>query len=192
MVEALRIAVLGAESTGKTTLAAALAPRLAHDTGLRVAWVPEVLRLWCDANGRTPRVDEQQGILREQHARIEAAAARHEIVVCDTTGVMTAVYHRIVFADRSLDALAVSLHRSMALTLLTAIDLPWVPDGQQRDGPHVRQPVDAAIRELLTAHGLPWSVVSGSGPARLQRALEAIAPLLRKRGAAASGVAARR
>lgn len=187
----LRIALLGAESTGKTTLAAALAPRLAQDSGLRVAWVPELLRAWCDRAGRTPRVDEQAAILRGQHERIEAAAAEHDVVICDTTALMTAVYSRIVFGDRSLDALAVALHRRMSLTLLTAIDLPWVADGQQRDGPQVRVPVDSALRELLASNGLAWSLVAGSGAARLEAAVDAVAPLLRPASSAGSGLFSR-
>jgi nicotinamide riboside kinase len=175
---ALRIAVLGAESTGKTTLAAALAPRLARDTGLRVAWVSEWLREWCDNAGRTPRADEQASILRGQHERIEVAAASHDVVICDTTALMTAVYSRIVFGDRSLDARAVGYHRRMDLTLLTALDLPWVADAL-RDGPQVRLPVDQALRELLSDNDLPWTLVVGTGAARLEAAVDAVSPLLR-------------
>ncbi len=175
----LRIALLGAESTGKTTLAAALAARLASDTGLRVAWVPEWLRGWCERAGRTPRADEQASIADAQHRAIEAAAAGHDIVVCDTTALMTAVYSRIVFGDSSLDEIAVRLHRGMAATLLMAIDIPWVADGLQREGPQVREPVDSALRELLVGHGLPFCLVGGSQAARLDHALDALAPLLR-------------
>ena len=46
---ALIISILGAESTGKTTLAAALAARLSSQGVPRVAWVPELLREWCAA-----------------------------------------------------------------------------------------------------------------------------------------------
>jgi nicotinamide riboside kinase len=176
MAEALLIAVVGAESTGKTTLAAELAPRLARDFGLRAAWVPEVLREWCSRSGRTPWQHEQAAILHAQHERIEQAAAAHEVVVCDTTALMTAVYSRLVFGDRSLDGLAVGLHHRIAFTLLTALDLPWVPDGHQRDGPQVRAPVDALLRELLDAHRLPYAVVAGNGPARLDHAVAALAP----------------
>ena len=177
---AITIAIVGAESTGKTTLAAALATRLAADTGRRVAWVPELLREWCERSGRTPRVHEQASILRAQHERIDAAAAAHDIVVCDTTALMTAVYSRIVFNDRSLDERAATLHRrSMAATLLTAIDLPWVADGLQREGPQVQGPVDAALRELMQLQNIDYAVVSGAGEARVQHALAAVAPLLR-------------
>jgi len=183
MADAIRIAIVGAESTGKTTLASQLATRLAQDTGHAVAWVPEVLREWCDAHGRTPLAHEQGAILQAQHRRIDAAAARHDIVVCDTTALMTAVYSRLIFDDPSLDAAAMALHRGMSLTLLTALDLPWVADGHQRDGEHVREPVDALLREMLLAHRLPWVVIGGAGPARVQQAANAVAPLLRGRRA---------
>jgi nicotinamide riboside kinase len=186
--KALCIALLGAECTGKTQLAALLAPRLARDTGLRVAWVPEHLRQWCDQVGRTPLAHEQASILRTQHERIEAAAARHDIVVCDTTALMTAVYSRFVFGDRSLEQHAVALQQRMTMTLLMAIDLPWVADGHQRDGDHVREPVDAMLRELLLSHRLPWAVVSGLGAARLESAVDALAPLLRPASAPRGGL----
>ena len=180
MPEALCIAIVGAESTGKTTLACALAQRLRADTGCRVAWVPELLREWCERGGRTPMAHEQATILRAQHERIDAAAATHDIVVCDTTALMTAVYSRIVFNDRTLDERAAVLHRRLvAATLLTAIDLPWVADGLQREGPQVQQPVDDAVRELMHRHGIDFAVVSGQGSARLDHALAAVAPLLR-------------
>jgi nicotinamide riboside kinase len=188
MAEARLIAIVGAESTGKTTLAAALAPRLARDTGLRVAWVPEVLREWCTHMGRTPQAHEQAALVRAQNERITAAAAAHDVVVCDTTALMTAVYSRYVFGDRSLDARAVALHRRMSLTLLMALDLPWQPDGLQRDGPQVREPVDNLLRELLVTHGLPWSLVSGTGTARLEAALDAVAPLLRPAASSRGGL----
>ena len=187
---ALVIAILGAESTGKTTLAAALAARLAADTGQRVAWVPEYLRAWCDHVGRTPHAHEQAAILRTQHAHLDAAAAGHPIVVCDTTGVMTAVYSALLFGDRSLEAPAVARHRRVALTLLTAVDLPWVADGVQRDGPHVRAPVDAALRELLGRERLPYAVIGGAGDERLARARAAVEPLLPRGDGLFTGLAA--
>jgi nicotinamide riboside kinase len=97
-------------------------------------------------------------------------------VVCDTTALMTAVYSRLLFDDRSLEPMAAMHHLRFPLTLLTALDLPWVADGLQRDGPQVQAPVDALVREFLITHGLRWSLVSGTGTARLQSALDAVAP----------------
>ena len=169
------IALLGAESTGKTTLARALAAELAADpAGCRVAVVDEVLREFCDARGRTPLRHEQQQIAAEQTRRIETAARSHDIVVADTSALMIAVYSDQVFGDTSLYDDAQAAQRRCDLILLTALDLPWQADGLQRDGPHVREPVDAKLRAALDRAQLAYAVVSGTGPARLQAALASI------------------
>ena len=188
---AIRIAIVGAESTGKTALAQALSCRLGEVSGLACTWVPELLRQWCDAQGRTPRQHEQIDIARGQQRRIDAAAAVHDVVVCDTTALMTAVYSRVVFGDRSLDAWALAEHARCQVTLLTALDLPWVADGLQRDGAHVREPVDAILRDLLAGHGLGWSLVAGQGDVRVEAAVDAVAPLLRPLASPRSGLFSR-
>ena len=177
MAAAFVIALLGAESTGKTVLCGALAAALRappDGPSRRVAVVPEYLREFCDLHGRTPRQDEQAPIASEQTRRIEAAAQGHDIVVADTTALMIAVYSEHVFADTSLYASALAAHARCELTLLTALDLPWLADGLQRDGPHVREPVDAAVRHALTRTNLGYSVVSGPGDARLEMALACV------------------
>ncbi|MFY7856396.1 MAG: AAA family ATPase [Rubrivivax sp.] len=168
------VAILGAESTGKTTLARGLAEALAQRTGQRCTWVPEHLRAWCDAQGRTPRLDEQAGIARAQAAAIEAAAVENDWVVADTTPLMTAVYSQHVFGDGHLFAEALAWQRRCLHTLVTGLDLPWVADGLQRDGPQVRVPVDDLLRGHLMRAGLPWSVVLGAGPNRAGNALGAL------------------
>lgn len=166
------IALLGAESTGKTTLAHQLADAL-RAPGLRVARVDEVLREWCVREGRTPRADEQAAIARAQTQRIAEAAAAHDVVVADTSALMVAVYSRFLFDDASLLAPALAAQRGYRATLLTALDLPWVADGHLRDGPHVRAPVDALVRTALQQGEIAFSVVAGQGEQRLAHALRA-------------------
>ncbi|XAH25620.1 ATP-binding protein [Xylophilus sp. GW821-FHT01B05] len=166
------IALLGAESTGKTSLADALAAHL-RAQGLRVALVPEVLRAWCEREGRTPRPDEQQAIAEEQARQVDDAGTV-DLVIADTTPVMTAVYSDLLFEDRSLYAFALQHQRRYAVTLLSGLDLPWVADGLQRDGPHVREPVDAMVRAALQGASLPFQVIYGQGDERLRQALIAI------------------
>jgi nicotinamide riboside kinase len=166
------IAVVGAESTGKTELARLLAERLTQ-RGIAATLVPEVLREWCEREGRTPRPDEQAAIADEQTRRI-AEAARDGVVVADTTALMTAVYSDMLFDDRSLYAEALAAQAGYTITLLTALDLPWVADGMQRDGPHVREPVDALVRAALARAGIAYGVVHGRGPQRLASAWTAL------------------
>lgn len=173
MSRAFVIGLLGAESTGKTTLALELGAAL-QEAGRRVAVVGEYLREFCDTRERTPRIDEQAGIAAEQSRRIEAAAQAHDIVVADTTALMIAVYSDQVFGDPSLYGPAQRDHARCDLTLLTALDLPWRPDGLQRDGPHVRAPVDSRVRRALADAGLGYAVVFGQGGARLAHARAAV------------------
>ena len=173
MTRAFVVALLGAESTGKTTLARDLCSELAS-RGDDVVVVGEYLREFCDAEGRTPRREEQRAIAAEQSRRIEVAATQARVVVADTSAVMVAVYSEIVFVDTSLHAEAAAAHRRYDLTLLTALDLPWLADGLQRDGPHVREPVDTKVRALLRDAGIDFSRVGGIGAARLQEALRLV------------------
>jgi nicotinamide riboside kinase len=172
----MRIALLGAESTGKTQLAHALAARL-QEGGRSVIAVDEYLREWCDQQGRTPRVDEQAAIAQTQQDRIEAAAAQASCIIADTTPLMTAIYSEFIFADGSLTQAALAYQSRFDLTLIIGLDMPWQADGIQRDGEHVREPVDALLRERLQNAGIRYQVIYGLGEQRLQSALHAIEAL---------------
>ncbi|MCE9661442.1 MAG: ATP-binding protein [Burkholderiales bacterium] len=173
MSPAFVVSLLGAESTGKTTLAGELGLALAN-RGRGVAVVGEALREFCDRHGRTPRQDEQSGLAAEQTRRIDEAAGAAQIVIADTTALMIAVYSDIVFGDTGLYAAAEADQRRCDLTLVTALDLPWLADGLQRDGPHVRGPVDDRVRAALARSGVAFETIAGRGPTRLEAALAAI------------------
>ena len=169
----MKMALLGAESTGKTELAQALAAHYCA-RGIDAVAVPEVLREWCQRAGRTPRPEEQLPIAQEQERRVDAAEAPGRIVIADTTALMVAIYSAMLFADGELYRFALDRQRGYDHTLLTGLDLPWVADGLQRDGPHVREPVDALLREALQGAGIAYRVVYGRGPDRLASALAAV------------------
>lgn len=158
----LRIAVVGAECTGKSTLCESLA------ASLGALWVPEHLRAWCDREARTPARHEQTGIVDEQ-VRLEEAALRAAAergigwVLCDSAPIVTALYSAHFFGDASLLARAREHHASYALTVITStVDVAWEADGIQRDGPQVRELFDAMLREWLFA--APWPRVEAKGP----------------------------
>jgi nicotinamide riboside kinase len=174
---ALRIALLGAESTGKTQLAAELADHLRRQ-GKSVTVVPEYLREWVVREGRTPRPEEQMPIAQEQEKRLDAAAGAAEIVIADTTALMVAIYSAMLFEDGALYRFAQERQRTYDLTLVTGLDLPWVADGLQREGPHVRGAVDTLLRDALRAAQVDFRVIYGSGADRLASALAAIGPFI--------------
>lgn len=175
------IALLGGESSGKSTLSVELTRSLqAH--GLRVTLVPEHLRTWCTAAGRAPLAHEQAAIAAEQDRQIAAALDTDvDVVVADTTGLVVAAYSAHYFADESLWPSALAFQRTVDLTLLMGLDLPWQPDGLFRDSPAVRQAIDRLLRAAMQQAGLPFTPVYGQGTQRQAQALRAVQNLLGSR-----------
>lgn len=169
------ICLIGAESTGKTTLAQAMA---AH---FSCPWVPEYLRQFCQSRERTPTRGEQSLILEtqvihESAALVSAQAANAPFVFCDTAPLLTAIYSDFVFNEQSLFPRARALQMRYALTLVLEPDIAWVADAQ-RDGAHVRQPITRTIGRELAALNVQTAKLSGHGDARFASALKAIAAL---------------
>lgn len=159
-----RVAILGAESSGKSTLAAALATR--HGT----VWVPEYLREFVDVHQRVPFEADQAHIAGMQVEREHEAARRaRAYLFCDTTPFMTALYSRFYWhrVDEATASLAAT--HAYALTLVTAPDTPWEPDGLQRESAQVRQYVHEQVLATLAARGIAHTVVHGPLAARLQQ-----------------------
>ena len=168
----MKIALLGAESTGKSDLGKQLTEHFLVQKK-SVQHIPEYLRAWCDLHQRTPRQEEQLNIATEQIRQIKTAPAC-DVLIADTTPLMVAVYSDFIFGDGSLYDMALNFQRGFDMTLLMGLDIPWVADGIQRDGPHVREPVDSKIRAALEHGGIPFQVVYGADEARLQHALRCL------------------
>ena len=169
-----RVAILGTESTGKTTLAQQLAA--AYCT----AWVPEFGRAYCegrDALGLTS--DDLDAIGRGQIvAEEEAARSANRILICDTDVRTTATWSDIILGTRSdwLSRAAAADEYSHAL-LLDA-DVPWVQDGMRvlRD---VRREHTALLeRELQTTHQ-PFTRIQGPFEHRFRQAAAVVDGVLR-------------
>lgn len=168
----MKIAILGAESTGKSELVNQL-EQYFQKQGRTVQRIPEYLRTWCDAKCRTPRKEEQLDIAVEQARQINNAAVC-DVLIADTTALTVAVYSDLLFNDTTLYNMALTHQRTFDASLLMGLDLPWVEDGIQRDGSHMREPVDTALRAALNREGIAFQVVYGTGESRLQNALRCL------------------
>jgi nicotinamide riboside kinase len=161
-----RLGLLGGECTGKTTLAEALS----REWGAAV--VPERLRAFVEEHGRTPRADEQAGLLQAQQEAEDEAAAAAAVVVADPAALMTAIYSVAYFADDGLLDRGCRLAAGYDLLVWCGTGLPWAPDGLQRDGPHERARVDGIIgrvvRERLEPAGIVVAHVDGPTPDRVR------------------------
>ncbi|NCT90164.1 AAA family ATPase [Cellulomonas sp. APG4] len=178
---ARRVVVLGAESTGTTTLATDLARH--HG----IAPVLEFGREWSvDRPGGLAapwHSAEFDLVAREQARREDAAAATTPLplVVCDTDVLATTVWHERYVGTRSPSVEALAARRVPDLYLLTGDEIDFVQDGL-RDGEHVRHAMQQRFREVLAtqaaAGGAPWHELRGSRAARLEAALALVEPLV--------------
>ncbi len=161
----LRVAILGAESSGKSTLAQALAEQY------QTLWVPEYLREFVEVSGRVPREDDQFGIARTQREREEAAAVTaNRFLFCDTTPMMTAIYSRWYWGRVDAGLAALDAIHPYQFTVVTAPDGPWMPDGLQRESPEVRQRVHEQLLAVLAERGIAYVLVQGGLEDRLRQA----------------------
>jgi NadR type nicotinamide-nucleotide adenylyltransferase len=164
-----RVAVVGAESTGKTTLAAALAGRFA------TAWVPEYAREHLAARGGVCRPEDLPVIARRQReAEDRLAAGANRYLFCDTDLLTTALWSERYFGAVDPEVAALAAQREYALTFLCGNDVPWVDDGL-RDSPGHREWFLGRFERELGARARPYVSVAGSHEVRLRAAAEAVA-----------------
>lgn len=167
-----RVSLFGPESTGKSTLAA----RLARDLG--TVHVPEFARAYLESRGGVftrPELD----VLAEGQVALEDALARdaHRVLVCDTDPLLTVVWSEVMHGEASRYVRDTAAARRYDLTLLCEVDLPWVDD-IVRYLPEERAGFFARCEAVLRAAGRRYTIIRGSGEARVQAARAAIAELL--------------
>jgi NadR type nicotinamide-nucleotide adenylyltransferase len=175
---AKRICLVGAESTGKTTLAQMLADRY------KTVWVPEYGREYSERKlaedgGYNWRSEEFTLIAKTQCEREDEAARRvNKVLICDTDAFATSVWHRRYMGDRSPEVEAIAAgHRRPDLYLLTDVDTPFAQDGT-RDGEMVREWMHETFVAEMTAQARPFRLLSGALQDRLDRAVKYIDELI--------------
>jgi NadR type nicotinamide-nucleotide adenylyltransferase len=168
-----RVTLLGGESTGKSTLAAALAHRLG------TLWVPEYGRELWELRGGELRFEDLLAIAREQIAREDAALDDASgWLVCDTSPRVTRFYSESMFGrvDPELQELA---KRSYDATIVCAGDFPFVQDGTRQDSAF-RDRQNAWYRDQLDRADIAYWIVCGTLFARTEAALHHLGGLDRE------------
>ena len=173
-----RVCLVGAESTGTTTMA----ERLAAVFG--TVWVPEFGREYSvpkDTRGEPWTTDEFVLIARrQQQLEDEAARAADRILFGDTDALATALWHEQYLGSRSSQVEAIAWSRTYDLTFLTAADFPWVDDGA-RNSDAVRQRMQRRFEAELAKRQEPVVELCGSVEERTATAVDAIDQILRLR-----------
>ncbi len=185
----LRVVVVGAESSGTTTLTRALCSALRARGGVwqRTTWVPEYGRefsanqlalLRAVRPHAAPRdiVWEESDFVQiaEEQTRLETIAAPHgsPVLLCDTDAFATGIWHERYRGATSaaVDAIVANLPPRGLYLLTDPADVPFEDDGL-RDGEHLRPWMHARFAQALSARAVPWFTLSGTPEARLVSAL---------------------
>jgi HTH-type transcriptional repressor of NAD biosynthesis genes len=177
-----RVALVGAESTGKTTLAAALARRY------RTTWVPEYGRTYWDGlltRGAIGCATADFLHIAEAQARMEDMLARHAdgVLFCDTDPFCTWLWHERYMGCDCAPLRETAFSRRYALYVLCGDEIAWHDDGT-RERAHERPRFQSRFRDELGRLGRPWIEVAGPLGERIDRASAAVDRLLAEGGAA--------
>lgn len=163
-----RIAITGPESTGKSWLANELAKKY------QCMWVPEYARTYLEKLNRPYTYDDILAIAHGQMAGENIALLTADrFLFSDTECLVTKIWCDVKFGkchewiSQQIEQMPHDLY------LLCDIDLPWEPD-PLREHPHLRKYLFNLYFDELKARNLPFEVVSGTGEARLQCAIDAI------------------
>ena len=173
----VKVVIYGPESTGKTTLAMALADHY------QTEWVPEYAREYLqDVWDREERTCEPHDLLpiAEGQMKLENELTKKadRILICDTDLLETKVYSEAYYVgscDPILEKYA--LENSYDLYLLTYIDIPWVKD-DLRDKPNERERMFNYFKNALEKYQRDFVILSGDKPTRLKTAISHIDKLL--------------
>ncbi len=173
----MKIVIYGAESTGKTSIAKALAEYY------NTVWVPEYAREYLQKkynnSGEVCTIEDLMPIAKGQIAQEQKAEqkARNGLLFCDTNPYQTYYYGKAYFKNFEYPELwKLAEQQNYDFYFLTYIDTPWVAD-DLRDRPEQRKEMHQLFEESLIHNNFPYITLKGSEEERLQQAVHKIQEL---------------
>lgn len=164
-----RIVITGPESTGKSSLAAALAQ--AYDC----AWVPEYAREYLERKGADYVYDDLLQIAKGQIKLEDQIAASHSgpLLFCDTDLYVLKVWSEHKYGTCHEFILQNIAQRHYDAYILCDIDLPWVFDPlREHPEPQMRKYFYHVYLDLLIHSSKPFLAVTGTLQERIAQVQE--------------------
>lgn len=186
-----RVVVVGAESTGTTTVARCLADHYASRGSVWASTqvVEEYGRQYTESKwSADPSVDITQLhwtaedfdiIGPEQTRQEEAARAGSPVLICDTDAFATSIWKRRYLGSAALSAEPWTRVPPRAVYLLTDHEgVPWHDDGMREGDLGIRAAMTGWFTEALTAAEHSWVLLTGTLTKRVDLAVRTVDPLL--------------
>lgn len=170
-----KIAIVGPESTGKSTMSAFLAGYY------HTVWVPEFARDYCAALTEPPTWQDEINMFYGQLALEEEYLPKaNKLLICDTTFITVKIWSDHTFGNSPQEVLDELPNHPYDLYLLLSIDLPWEED-PLRDFPNLREHFMDVWHKELKELDANYVVISGTGQNRYDNAVAAIDDFLTQR-----------
>jgi len=191
----IKVAVIGPESTGKSTLCELLAQHY------NTQWCAEFAREFLLTHGTDYTYDDLLYIAKGQLAMEDeyvqstvnsresgAGSSAHDselrtlnskLLFIDTEMYVMKVWCEFVFGKCHRWILDQIIERKYDLYLLCNTDLPWVKD-ELREYPDLktREQLYHIYKDIMINQSTPWVVITGDYEERLQKAIKAVEQLL--------------
>lgn len=169
----IKIAVIGPESSGKTTLCEQLASHY------KTIFVPEFARTYLTEINRPYALTDVLFIAKEQ-IRIENEYEKKatRLLFCDTNLITIKIWLDVKYNYQSSELdkhIANSVYDQI---FLTAADLKWEAD-PLREHPHFREELFLLHKEFLQQSKSNFKIISGQHKNRLDNAIEYVNRLLK-------------
>ncbi|QZA79842.1 AAA family ATPase [Deefgea piscis] len=157
----MRIAIVGPESCGKSTLGMALA---AH---FQCAYVAEYAREYFATHPhQNYGITDVIHIAQRQFQQENEMASQYAHLICDTSPLVCRIWAEVKFGHCPLEIAQLELATSYDGILLCAPDLPWQAD-PLRENPSDRNAIFERYAQRLQMGCTPFRVVTGLGAQRL-------------------------
>lgn len=168
----VKIALLGPESTGKSTLAEALARHF------NTLWVPEFARNYLPTLTHQYTKEDVWYCIEQQRnmERDAIQSATAHVVFFDTEMINLSVWLDYRYGEAPL-WITDDIKQRYDFYLLTAPDIPFEPD-PLREHPDLREYFFERYRQAIMAAAIPYQIIEGTGTARLQNAIAAVEKVL--------------
>lgn len=177
----ITVAVLGAESTGKTTLCCDLAAHFDSPwvseymrTYLQAKWDDE--QLTCTWDDLLPIAQGQIALENKLANQLAQTSNENRYLFCDTSLFELMVYSHWYYGDCPAALEQAALAHRYDLILLTEVDIPWVAD-DLRDSPHQRDEISAYFASQLSKHQKTFQRISGDRKERVRQVVAQLADI---------------
>lgn len=181
--EIVRIAITGAHSVGKTTLAGALNTALAK-AGVRTVTAEEPIRKLAGELASLPPLSRYLRLTTEHLSRLAAPGA--DCCIYDRCLLDLLVHLRLEGPDNpELKAMILELlkwyRHWFDLFLYLPIEFPLVPDDRRPPAEEYRRLVDLTISQVAAETGIALVPITGALPTRIDLSLQLVKALLEKK-----------